>query len=207
VTGSLPAVRGRSPRAGEATGPVCEVKMTMNAERDLDLLVEDDHRSVERLFSMFESGDGDRRATAEQLVRELSVHATAEEQVVYPELSKHVADGAILADEARAEHQRMKELLVEIDRGDDDGRLRELVTELKREVQHHVREEEGDLLPRLRAAVGPARFRELGEWFQSAKDKAPTRPHPHAPSTRPGNVVAGAAARLVDRVRDARDGR
>jgi hypothetical protein len=32
---------------------------------------------------------------------------------------------------------------------------------------------------------------------------APTHPHPHAPSTPPGNVVAGAAASIVDKARDA----
>ena len=45
-------------------------------------------------------------------------------------------------------------------------------------------------------------MRVLREAFEKARDKAPTHPHPHAPSTPPANVVAGAVAAPVDKVRD-----
>jgi hypothetical protein len=35
-----------------------------------------------------------------------------------------------------------------------------------------------------------------------AKKFAPTRPHPQAPNTPPGNVIAGAAAAVTDKARD-----
>ena len=50
--------------------------------------------------------------------------------------------------------------------------------------------------------MGAARMKGLGEAFTKAKDKAPTHPHPHAPDTPPGSVIAGAAAAAVDKVRD-----
>jgi hypothetical protein len=51
------------------------------------------------------------------------------------------------------------------------------------------------------------RLNELGTAMNKAKKAAPTRPHPNAPSTPPGNVVAGTVAAVVDKVRDAAGGR
>jgi hypothetical protein len=40
---------------------------------------------------------------------------------------------------------------------------------------------------------------ELAQALEAAKRFAPTRPHPRAPDTPPGNIVAGAAAGVVDK--------
>ena len=43
----------------------------------------------------------------------------------------------------------------------------------------------------------------MGDALRGAKAIAPTRPHPAAPNTPPGNVAAGLPAGMVDRARDA----
>ncbi|MDP9389263.1 MAG: hypothetical protein M3Q48_15440 [Actinomycetota bacterium] len=43
---------------------------------------------------------------------------------------------------------------------------------------------------------------EIGDAMAQAREKAPTRPHPRAPDTPPGNVVAGTAASIADKARD-----
>jgi hemerythrin superfamily protein len=171
----------------------------------LDLLM-DDHRALEQLHQELRStGDvRDRTRVARDVVRELSVHATVEEQHLYPMVREVLDDGDELADHALDEHQEIKELLLEVDRADaDDPALVSRVDELMTAVGHHVQEEEGELFARLRRAVDGQRLRELGDQMEKAKGAAPTRPHPRAPNTPPGNLLAGPAAALVDKARDA----
>lgn len=169
---------------------------------DVATAIETDHRQVETLFGAIESGAGDRKDLVGQVVRLLSVHALAEEQLVYPAL-REANGGEALADHAIDEHQEMKELLVRLDRGDPgDEDFESALAALMAAVRSHVPDEEGVLLPRLREVAGDDRMRELGEAFEKAKDKAPTHPHPHAPNTPPGNVVAGAVSAPVDKLRD-----
>jgi len=47
--------------------------------------------------------------------------------------------------------------------------LAELIAELKQAVQHHVQEEESEILPKTREALTRARLEQLGEEFQAAK--------------------------------------
>lgn len=175
---------------------------------DVISLLTADHRQVERLFEQYDlyddtTAEGTKSALAGDIVRELSIHAAAEEQVLYPAVRQDVPGGAALADEAIAEHQRVKELAAEVERTPAadrgfDGKLRQLMAEVK----HHVGEEEGELFPKLRAAMSPERLDDLGRALEGAKRLAPTHPHPGAPATPPGNVVAGMAAGVVDRARD-----
>ena len=169
----------------------------------IDLLVQD-HREVERLFSQIETGMGaDRGSLIEKVVEELSVHAAVEEQVLYPAVRKEVPGGDELADHSIEEHQELKELLVSIERADpNDPETDQLLTQLMGTLREHVQDEEGDLFPKLRTAA-PDQLGELGEAAEKAKKMAPTHPHPHAPTSPPGNVVAGAAAAVMDKARDA----
>ena len=57
-------------------------------------------------------------------------------------------------------------------------------------VRHHVEEEEGQLFPAVRKSLDTAQLREIGGELVAAKHTAPTRPHPEAPDTPPGNIVA-----------------
>ncbi len=81
---------------------------------------------------------------------------------------------------------RMVEQLANLD-GLPEGASRtdELMTELRREVEHHVREEEGEMLPQLREAVDQQTLDELGDALDKAKQTAPTRAHPRAPDEPP----------------------
>ena len=167
-------------------------------------LLRQDHREVEQLFSQIEAAGGAGPDEAvQEVVRELSVHAVIEEQVLYPAI-REVPGGDELADHAIDEHQAAKELLAQIDGSDGDaGERRSLLARLMMAVRSHVEEEVAELFPKLQAAFGPERQQELGTAMAEAKRMAPTRPHPNAPSTPPGNVVAGAAAAVVDKARDA----
>jgi hemerythrin superfamily protein len=51
---------------------------------DVDALVQQDHREVEGLFAQLDDPRADRGRAAHEIVRDLSAHSAAEEEVVYP---------------------------------------------------------------------------------------------------------------------------
>ncbi|MEV0731634.1 alpha/beta hydrolase fold domain-containing protein [Polymorphospora sp. NPDC050346] len=173
---------------------------------DVDHLIADDHAVVERQFQHLEAGRGDRRVLVDQVSFELALHADAEEIVVYPAMA--AAGEPDESEHARQEHHEMKELLVKLhDSQPGEAEFEQTLATLIAAVRHHVAEEEGEFLPRLRQLVGAGRMAELGKEFLAAKRTAPTYPHPKAPSSRAGHKIADPAALVVDKVRDMASGR
>jgi hypothetical protein len=79
--------------------------------------------------------------------------------------------------------------------------------QLRREIEEHIREEEGELMPALRDAVSQEELDRLGKLLARAKQTAPTRPHPGAPDEPPALALAGPVAAVYDRLRDRLQGR
>ena len=174
---------------------------------DAITLLKNDHRSVEKLFRRFEKA-GDRAFTekrniVDRIVEELSTHAAIEEQLFYPVTRATVPgiDDEVL--ESIEEHHIVKWVLAELEHLDPhDERFAAKVTVLIENVRHHVEEEEDDYFPKVRDELGRSALTELGDAMVTAKATAPTRPHPRAPQTPPGNLVAGGVVGLADRVGD-----
>lgn len=175
--------------------------------QDAISLIKGDHRTVEGLFQQFSDPAVDERAqVVGAIIHELSVHAAVEEMILYPAVRKSVPGGESLANEALQEHQQVKETLAQLDGMDvTDQRVAAMVAELQAAVGDHVREEESEILPALQSALGSEEIDDMGRKIARAKAVAPTRPHPHAPDTPPGNMIAGLPAGLLDRIRDALD--
>ncbi len=172
----------------------------------IKLLIQD-HRRVERLFKEYERA-GDRAHTtkariARTVVRELSIHASIEEQFLYPtarELSEKL-DNQVL--EALEEHHVAKATLAELEKmSPRDERFDAKMTVLMESIRHHVDEEEEELFPKLRKLMASEELAVLGEAMDAAKKMAPTHPHPMAPDTPPGNLVSGALAKILDSGKD-----
>jgi hemerythrin superfamily protein len=173
---------------------------------DAIAVLKKDHAEVERLFVRFERSRSapERRRLAERIVRELSIHAAVEEQLVYPRLRGRLdgSDGEVLL--ALEEHHFTKVALWEIDAlPQESERLEPKVRVLAENVRRHVQEEERQLLPALKRLVTAGELVELGDALLAAKRLAPTRPHPTAPDEPPGNVLTTPAAAVYDRGRDA----
>ena len=164
-----------------------------------------DHTEVEQMFRQIEAmPDGDAKGQiVGDIIRELSIHAAIEEQILYPAMRKALPDGETLVQEAIDEHQQVKETLAAIERADAAAARDPLLVQLIGNVRHHVDEEETELFPKLRASIGSAELEEMGGKLAAAKKMAPTHPHPNAPNTPPGNIVGGAAAAILDKARDA----
>jgi hemerythrin superfamily protein len=171
---------------------------------DAITLLKADHKTVKSLFTKFSKlGDGatkSKREIVDQIIEALSVHAAIEEQVFYPAIRKEVEEVGDDVLEALEEHHVAKWLLSELD-GMEPGheRFDAKVKVLIESVRHHIEEEEGELFPEVRQALGRKRLQELGEALEKAKQTAPTRPHPRLPDAPPANVVTAPAAGLADR--------
>jgi hemerythrin superfamily protein len=167
-----------------------------------------DHREVERLFKQFEKAGPKAHVTKRQIVdkiiKELSTHAAIEEQVFYPAVREAVPESEDVVLESLEEHHIVKWTLSELQNMDPEHeRVEPKVTVLIESVRHHVEEEEGELFPKVREVLKRKRLTEVGDAMAQAKKVAPTRPHPKAPDTPPGNLVAGAGAAVVDKAKDA----
>jgi len=166
-----------------------------------------DHKAVEALFKQFEKA-GDRALVAKRelvgrIITELSVHAAIEEQVFYPTVRQEVKGVEDHVLESLEEHHIVKWVLSELDGMDPgDERFDAKVTVLIENVRHHVKEEETEFFPQVRAALARKRLNEIGDRLEVAKKAAPTHPHPRSPDTPPANVVVGALAGAVDKAAD-----
>jgi len=110
---------------------------------DAVALLKADHRKVEDLFAKFEAakGDGRKKALAEEICMELTVHTKIEEDIFYPACEGKVEED--LLKEAYVEHDGAKVLIAEIEAGGPDDEFYDAkVRVLSEMIEHHVKEEE-----------------------------------------------------------------
>jgi hemerythrin superfamily protein len=181
----------------------------MKEEEAMDAitLLRDDHKRVEQLFKQFEktgpNAYASRRKIVDRMIRELSVHAGVEEAVFYPVVREALEQTEEEVLEALEEHHLVKVTLSELEHTDPkDERFEAKVTVLMENVRHHVKEEEGEMFPKVRSGVDRATLRALGERMTELKRSLPDRPHPNAPDEPPGNQLAAATAEFVGRAKD-----
>ena len=168
-------------------------------------LLQHDHRMVEQLFRDYRSAASanQRKGVVDILVRELSKHAAVEEELFYPLADRIVPAGSAEVEQHLREHLEVKRLLAELDgMSPEDDRMDELVQRLQGDVAQHVQEEEGELMPKVRDHLDEQALAELGEEIETAKRRAPTRPHPAAPDRPPALTLAAPVAAIYDRLRD-----
>ena len=152
-------------------------------------LLKKDHEKVTELFRRFNGGGGitgmvrratgtiperQRRQAADQVCRELDVHALIEEEVFYPAVRSLDDDklNAMLA-EAFNEHATVKRLVATIRNGiGRDADLQSKMDDLQGCVDHHVREEENEMFPRIEELMDEGRRHELGTQLQTRKSQA-----------------------------------
>jgi len=163
---------------------------------DAITLLKNDHKTIEKLFKQFEKSDSSdtsaRRKLVDQIIEELSVHASIEEQVFYPAVREDVPDAEDEVLEGLEEHHIVKWTLSELEDMDPSHeRFEAKVTVLMEGVRHHVEEEESELFPEVRKALGRKRLGQIGDALELAKTRAPTEPDPRGPDEPPGNVPAG----------------
>ncbi len=136
-----------------------ERSKTTAASTDAIALLMEDHKKVKKMFKDFEKlkedgDDGEKSELVAQICQELIVHTTVEEEIFYPAAREALSeDDEDLLDEADVEHAGAKELIAQLqgmEPGDDHYDAK--VTVLGEYIDHHVKEEEGEMFPKLKKA-------------------------------------------------------
>lgn len=127
-------------------------KNSVPSPSDAIALLESDHREVEGYFEQFKgvkSGE-EKKKLAQKICAALRVHTQIEEEIFYPGARKVTKDNDLL-DEATVEHAGAKVLIAEIEAMQPGMPLYDAkVTVLGEQIQHHVKEEEDELFPKVR---------------------------------------------------------
>ena len=96
------------------------------------------------------------------------MHTEVEEQVAYPAMRKVLGNEKI--DEGIQEHDEAAELIAKLEGLDvDDPAFESTLLELQEAVNHHVEEEEKEILPPFRTNSSDARRSELGRAWEQQK--------------------------------------
>jgi hemerythrin superfamily protein len=128
------------------------------SENDAIEMLKKDHKEVDGLFDEYEtkkekSRPADKSRIAKLICRALSVHAAIEEEIFYPTVRKQSEETKKLVDEAAVEHQSLKDIIGRLESASPSDPLYDAGVKVLREyVKHHVKEEEGELFPKVRAS-------------------------------------------------------
>ncbi|GAA4813528.1 hemerythrin domain-containing protein [Tomitella cavernea] len=137
-----------------------------------------------------------------------SQHETAEERVFWLAVRRMVDGGDELAVTALGPEADGTGLLQKIGKGDaGTEEFEQAMSEFDTAAREHIEFEESRVWPPLRGAANGQQLAAIGEHLNMAKRTAPTRPHPHTPSTTGVQETLGAAVSAVDRARDVVTGR
>ncbi len=124
---------------------------------DAIVMLREDHKRVDALFKRFDKNKDEakhtqKQALVDEICVELTIHATLEEEILYPAARDALGDkGHDLLDEAEVEHATAKDLIAQLESatpGDDlyDAK----VAVLGEYIKHHVKEEHDEMFPKLR---------------------------------------------------------
>ncbi len=127
------------------------------ASMDAIALLTRDHENVAHMFEQYEAlGDrahASKKKLATQICTELTKHATAEEEIFYPAVKAAGKEEDELVDEATVEHASAKDLIAQIMAMEPTEELFDAKVKFLGElIEHHVKEEEGEMFPKARKA-------------------------------------------------------
>jgi hemerythrin superfamily protein len=151
-------------------------------------LLTQDHKDVKELFKAYdklvkaEADGSEKQPIAAQICAMLTAHATAEEELFYP-----AARGALpeddLIDEAEVEHATAKDLIAQIEGMDPSDELYDAKVKVLGEyIDHHVKEEEKEIFPKVRKS--DVDLKSLGESIAMRKEELLAEAGEEAPPAR-----------------------
>lgn len=135
----------------------------MNA---IDLLKQQ-HREVESLFAQIETtkDSSDKLELVQELADQFAAHGTIEERIFYP--TAYAKSTSELLEEAVEEHLSAKRILADLlDMQPSDEHFDAKIKVLKEQIEHHVKEEESELFPKVRAELDEVTLASMGEQME-----------------------------------------
>ena len=140
-------------------------------------MLKSDHATVKRLLrelnATTERAQKERERLVSEIERELKTHAQLEEEVFYPAF-KAVAEKSKAEDmfyEAAEEHHLVDMLLPTLKSANPKSHeFTAKAKVLKDLIDHHVREEEGEMFAKARQLFSDEQLRDLGDLMQARRD-------------------------------------
>jgi hemerythrin superfamily protein len=140
-------------------------------------MLKSDHATVKRLLRELsettERAVKQRELLVNKIERELKAHAQAEEEVFYPafKAAAEKSDAEDLFYEAAEEHHVVDMVLPALKVANPKSKeFSAKAKVLKDLVEHHIREEEGQMFAKARQLFSEDELRELGDMMQARKD-------------------------------------
>ncbi len=124
------------------------------AAQDAIQLLRADHKAVSGLFADYENTDSSKKkqSLVAEICTALSVHAQIEEEIFYPAVTVVLKD-KLMVPEARIEHISIKDLAAQLEGVEPDGEMYDAkVKVLSEYVEHHVKEEQTEMFPKVNAS-------------------------------------------------------
>ena len=144
--------------------------------KDAIALLKEDHKKVKGLLSQLEKtterGADRRKTLLARIEEEITAHTTIEEEIFYPAYRDAVRkkDDRELYQEALEEHHVVDLVMPEIKEADPAGEVFGAKAKVLKElIEHHAEEEEKEMFPRARKALGAAELKELGARMAARK--------------------------------------
>lgn len=142
--------------------------------KDIVELILVDHKPLKELIKILKKPDGDsvkRFEAFETFAPLLLAHAEPEEMALYEYMKK---DKEMLVDalEGDTEHSLASQLIDEIRATEDENLWSAKVKVLAEMVEHHIKEEEGSMLPEFRKITSLEERIELGDEYTQLKAQA-----------------------------------
>jgi hemerythrin superfamily protein len=158
-SGPFVAAATRSYRETEMPNARSTTSNAKPKELDAIQLLTADHKEVKAMFKEFESlkekGDADdeKADLVQRICTALTIHATVEEEIFYPAVREAIDDEDLM-DEADVEHASAKHLIAQLQEASPrDDHYDAKVTVLGELIDHHVKEEEGEMFPKAKKAI------------------------------------------------------
>lgn len=131
-------------------------------------VLKEDHQELKAMLRELSTGKEDR---LQDMVTELKLHSQAEEKTFYKPLEKQPAT-AELVSEGYKEHKEADKLAKTLvkQKGNKE-KFVETAKELRQAIEHHVKEEEGELFEKAKTVLEPQQARSIAEQFEAQKQQ------------------------------------
>lgn len=133
-------------------------------------LLKADHEKVKALFNKAEdASESEKLSLFKQIHEELEIHTHIEETILYPKL-KEIEELKDITLEGVEEHHQAKILMREISAlSDDSSKLSPKLKVLQEDIEHHVKEEEEEMFPKMQKVFKVKELEDLGAELEAEK--------------------------------------
>ncbi len=137
-------------------------------------LLTQQHSEAKDLFAQFEQAEepAEQERIAREATQALRAHTAIEEEIFYPAIREAEDDLDDDVLEGLEEHHVVEVLLDELEgMSASDERFEAKFKVVSELVEHHAEEEEDQMFPQVRTALGQERLQELGEKMQALHEQ------------------------------------